>query len=532
MTMSKQAGSSLSNNAANIDTAKLSVTYTLTGKNVLVTGTTGFVGKVIIEKLLSDIPDVGGIYLLIRGNKKYADANDRFTHEIACSSIFDRLKINGEESFQRLCSQKIHCITGEVTEKQFGLEDEQLNSLAKKIDVVINSAASVNFREALDQALSINALCLYNSVAFSRLAGQIPVLQVSTCYVNGFNKGAMHEENVKPVSNLIPLNNNGYYELDALLNDLQCKIAKLKMRYSGEVLENKLIDLGISESNRYGWNDTYTFTKWMGEQILRKELQGSPLTILRPAIVESALIEPSPGWIEGVKVADAILMAYAREKVVFFPGDPDGIVDIIPVDLVANSIIIAVAELLKEQLKNPSKNQSKHRVYQCCSSGVNPVKIRQLIKFTQQEADINHLKHDRLFYRKPKRPFIMVRKKVFLAMMSTVKFPIMGINKISKLFGGNAQGELLENLDTGMKLSTVFSFYTQPSYIFHNEKLMALHDRLSEADRALFPVDATLIDWEDYIRNVHIPGLNKYALKERKRPEQKIIEAQKKAKAA
>jgi alcohol-forming fatty acyl-CoA reductase len=512
----------------NIDTAKLSVNHSLAGKNVLVTGTTGFVGKVIIEKLLRDIPDIGGVYLLIRGNKSYPDAHDRFSHEIACSSIFDRLKANGEQGFQQLCSQKIHCITGEVTESRFGLEDEQFKYLAKKIDVIVNSAASVNFREELDQALSINALCLYNTVAFSKSAGQIPVLQVSTCYVNGFNKGAMHEENVRPLSEQIPLNADGYYELDTLLDDLQGKISQLKTRYSGENLKNKLVDLGISESNRYGWNDTYTFTKWMGEQILRKELKGSSLTILRPAIVESALIEPSPGWIEGVKVADAILMAYAREKVVFFPGNPNGIVDIIPVDLVANSIIIGVAELLRNQLKK----QSKHRVYQCCSGGSNPVKIRELIKFTQQEADKNHLKHNRLFYRKPKRPFIMVSKKVFIAMMNAVKFPLMGINKISKLFGSDAQGQMLENLDTAMKLSTVFSFYTQPEYVFHNNKLMELHDRLSEADRALFPIDATLIDWEEYIRNIHIPGLNKYALKERKRPEQKSEQVQKKAKAA
>lgn len=526
MISSKQAGVTFSNNAANIDTAKLSVTHTLTGKNVLVTGTTGFVGKVVIEKLLRDIPDIGGIYLLIRGNKIYPDANDRFTHEIACSSIFDRLKARGDQTFQQLCLQKIHCITGEVTESRFGLSGEKFQSLAKHVDVIVNAAASVNFREELDQALSINALCLYNTVAFSKAAGHIPVLQVSTCYVNGFNKGDMHEENVKPLNMLISHNKEGYYELESLIDELQCKIAKLKAHYSGEVLKNKLIDLGVCEANRYGWNDTYTFTKWMGEQILRKELKGAPLTILRPAIVESTLIEPSKGWIEGVKVADAIIMAYAREKVVFFPGNPNGIVDIIPVDLVANSIIISVVELFKNQMK------SEHKVYQCCSSGANPLQIRQLIKFTQQEADKNYLKHDRLFYRKPKRPFIMVGKNVFLAMMNAVKFPVMGINTVSRLFGGDAQGKTLTNIDTAMTLSTVFSFYTQPEYIFHNNKLMALHDRLSEADRALFPVDATLINWEEYIRNIHIPGLNLYALKERVCPESKAEHVQKSIKAA
>src|SRR5690606_41488011 len=64
----------------------------------------------------------------------------------------------------------------------------------------------------------------------------------------------------------------------------------------------------------YGWNDTYTFTKWMGEQLLMKGLDGKTLTILRPSIVESTLKSPAPGWIEGVKVADAIILAYARDR--------------------------------------------------------------------------------------------------------------------------------------------------------------------------------------------------------------------------
>jgi len=91
---------------------------------------------------------------------------------------------------------------------------------------------------------------------------------------------------------------------------------------------------------------------------------------------------------------------------------------------------------------------------------------------------------------------------------------------------------MLENIETAMKLSTVFSFYTQPSYVFHNKKLMKLHDQFNDADRALFPVDATLIDWEEYIRNIHIPGLNKFALKEKTLTDKKLIEPQNKAKAA
>nr|CAH7751944.1 unnamed protein product [Callosobruchus chinensis] len=39
------------------------------GKNVFITGATGFIGKVLIEKLLRSCPEIGNIYVLIREKK-------------------------------------------------------------------------------------------------------------------------------------------------------------------------------------------------------------------------------------------------------------------------------------------------------------------------------------------------------------------------------------------------------------------------------------------------------------------------------
>lgn len=47
------------------------------GKTLLITGTTGFLGKVLLEKFLYSIPEVEVIYVLIR-KKKGLDLNERF----------------------------------------------------------------------------------------------------------------------------------------------------------------------------------------------------------------------------------------------------------------------------------------------------------------------------------------------------------------------------------------------------------------------------------------------------------------------
>lgn len=480
----------------------------LRGKKVLITGTTGFLGKVVLEKLMRAVPDIGGIYLLIRGNKRHPDARSRFLNEIVTSSVFDRLRAADTEAFDAFIEDRVYCVTGEVTEPEFGLEEQACRNLADELDAVINSAASVNFREELDKALRINTLCLENIAGLARLNPQLAVVQVSTCYVNGMNAGQVTETVIKPAGEAIPCSSNGYYEIEDLVRLLEDKIADVRSRYSGKMLEKKLVELGICEANRYGWSDTYTFTKWLGEQLLMKALDGRSLTIVRPSIIESALEEPVPGWIEGVKVADAIILAYAREKVALFPGKRSGVIDVIPVDLVANAIILSLAEALAEP--------GNHRIYQCCSGGANPVTLGQFIDHLMAESKANYAAYDHLFYRQPSKPFIAVNRTLFDLVVSGVRLPLSITDRILKLLGNSRDLKWLRNLDTTQSLATIFGFYTAPNYIFRNDRLQELASHMGAVDKVLFPVDARAIDWETYLRKIHLAGLNRYALKERK----------------
>lgn len=480
----------------------------LRGKHVLVTGTTGFLGKVVLEKLMRAVPGIGGIHLLIRGNKRHPDARSRFLDEIATSSVFDRLRQESPEAFEAFLEDRLHCVTGEVTQPGFGLEPKAVQELAGSIDAVINSAASVNFREELDKALSINTVCLENIAELARQNPSLAVVQVSTCYVNGMNSGQITESVIKPAGEEIPRSPAGYYEIEELIRLLNDSIADVRSRYTGKELERKLVDLGIREANRYGWSDTYTFTKWLGEQLLMKALEGRALTIVRPSIIESALEEPVPGWIEGVKVADAIILAYAREKVTVFPGKRSGIIDVIPVDLVANAIILAVAEAVGEPPRT--------RVYQCCSGSSNPVSLGEFIDHLMAEAKTNYATYERLFYRQPVKPFIAVNRALFDALVGGARIPLTLARRTMRMLGQDRELKVLRNLDTTRSLATIFGFYTAPDYIFRNDDLLALASRIGEVDKALFPVDARQIDWAVYLRKIHLAGLNRYALRAKK----------------
>jgi len=488
-------------------------------QQILITGTTGFVGKVILEKLLRSVPTIGRIHLLIRGNAANPSARERFLNEVATSSIFDTLKARHPQRFEELCNEKLRFITGELTEPNFGLSDHEFQQLAQKTDLIINSAASVNFREPLDQALQTNTLSLHSIIKLAKVK-KSPVVHVSTCYVNGYNTGVMPEDTVPPKHGGISRHRLGYFDVEPLIAKLQHKIVSLQSRHRNKKdCEKALIDLGISESNRYGWNDTYTFTKWLGEQILAQQLQGQTLTIVRPSIVESTLQEPVPGWIEGVKVADAIILAYAREKVTFFPGNKNGIIDIVPADLVANSIILGSAEALTA---TPA-----HHIYQCSSSHCNPIPIKRVIKHVQDEAMQNFAEYKNLFLRKPRRPFIMVPNVVFRTVMGLAYRLLTIRSNILTRVGVTVSSAKMANLETAMKLAIIFSFYTQPRYTFSNEKLCALSERMGEQDQSLFPVNGALIEWDQYLQKIHLAGLDQYSLAPKKaKPKQKQVRKQ------
>ncbi|MDX1504334.1 MAG: fatty acyl-CoA reductase [Spongiibacter sp.] len=487
-----------------LDLSKSQTIAALRGRRVLVTGATGFLGKVVMEKLIRTVPDVGGIYLLMRGNRHYKDARSRFLHEIATSSVFDALREERGKWFEEFCEHRVHCVTGEVTAPRFGLSLSAFNTLASDVDAIINSAASVNFREELDKALEINTLSLNNIAELAEASGNVPLIQVSTCYVNGFNQGGIKEQVLAPQGKELPRHEQGYFEIYSCVAALQEKIEHIRGQFEGRALKGALIDLGIEEAQAAGWNDTYTYTKWLGEQLLLKRLRGYPMTIVRPSIIESTLREPKPGWIEGVKVADAILLAYARGKVSFFPGKRSGVIDLIPADLVANSILLALAE----QFIDPGK----HRIYQCCSGGRNPLTMGNFIDHITAEAKENYQHYDKLFQKPPQRDFKAVDKRLFTLVISTVRLALALFNQCLSKLGLRKKVRAKKNIDAAIELSAIFSFYAVPKYRFHNDRLLSLSKAMGAVDQVLFPVDSGAIDWQDYIRNVHIAGLNHYAL--------------------
>ena len=255
--------------------AHLSIIGCLRGRTVLLTGATGFLGKIILEKILRSAPDVERIYVLVRP-RKGSTADERMQSEIIQSEVFNRLKGDiGVPAFNDLIRTKLRALPGELTMAEVGLTPELLAELYPRLNFVIHSAAVVDFSERLDRAVELNVLGSLRLLEIAKRCAQMDgFVHVSTAYVNSNRRGWIEEK-------LYPLG----YDPDEML---------LKIREMKEPELDKIAGSGLLAE----WPNTYTFTKAMTEHLMEKRRAHVPLVVLRPSIIGSSWREPVPGWVD------------------------------------------------------------------------------------------------------------------------------------------------------------------------------------------------------------------------------------------
>ena len=98
----------------------VSVREFFSDKCVLMSGVTGFLGKVVLEKYLSTIPRIGKIYLLIRDKPKFT-LEERLMKEIFGSKIFKPLFTKRPELLQ-VVRERIIPIKGDLVLPGLGID--------------------------------------------------------------------------------------------------------------------------------------------------------------------------------------------------------------------------------------------------------------------------------------------------------------------------------------------------------------------------------------------------------------------------
>ena len=328
------------------------------------------------------VPDCE-LILLVRDGRRTPAAR-RTAREILANDAFDRLReehATSDESFDDMCARRITTIAGDVSADGLGLSDED-RMIFSTADTIIHSAATVSFDSPLDQAVEINLL---GPVRIAQLCNDLGItphlVAVSTCYVAGNRRGTAPEELVSEGPFAIGLEwKDEVASARRLKGDTEAssrqpeRLSEFRKRARSELgaagapalaakteqlrerwVRDQLVGAGRSRAASVGWPDAYAFTKALGEQALTESKGNVPVSIVRPSIIESAWAEPRPGWIRGFRMAEPVIISYARGLLKEFPGVPEGTIDVIPVDIVVAAIIAVAAA-------GPDARRPSHRL--------------------------------------------------------------------------------------------------------------------------------------------------------------------------
>ena len=532
----------------------MSIREVYAGRHILVAGGSGFLGKVWLAMLLQRMPDVGRVYLLLRG--KGRDVKTRFEKIISESYVFKTLHETLGAQMSEYISRRVEIIEGDVSEAGLGIDPEIAERLRRDLHLVVNFAGLVDFNPDVREAVSANVEGALHVADFVESCAHARLVHVSTCYVAGTRDGFIDETirhespSGEPLEGQAELDNireiiektaadNDSPEVEATLHrevieriqkrgfePSEKRIRDMVTRLKRKRLRETMALAGTERASELGWPNTYTYTKALAELLLEAR-EGLTHTVFRPAIVESAYEYPFKGWNEGFNTSGPLVYLSQTwfRHVPAMPGNP---LDVIPVDHVCKALFIAGAALLR----------GEHApIYQCGSSDRNFLPIDRLVELSA----LGHRRHlkknghsalERLLMARwdataadPEHVLNIGNIRAFLKQINRYlrhgrpdKLPSEVLEAAENLAdASDAANRKLRQIEDVLAL---FQPFTHDHYLVFRCRAVDRH-RVVEPEFQFKPEE---IEWRSYWLGTHMPGLRRWCFPQYENTEKETYE--------
>lgn len=455
-------------------------------KNILITGSTGFIGKICLFKIINSLGNCGNVYVLLR-SKKGVSPQQRFNkmlNEEPFTKTMPKsyeISSNNKENFveRDLDWSRVIAVEGDMSCEDLGFCQETKEKICKNVDIIFNIAASVQFDAPLKQNLRDNYIGARNLLQLAtKVEKLISLVHVSTFYTNS------HISHVE--EKVLPMNRDceKMAELISWIPDSLCDTI------GPQIMENR--------------PNTYIFTKAMSENLVQKYQGQLPIAIVRPSIVTPSIRDPIPGWVDNVNGPMGLGVLASLGILRNIDWNYDGVSDVIPVDFVVNTML-SVAERTprlygKEEIK----------VYNCSSSSLNPQTWGYGFEVLREES-----------LKAP--PYKMLRIPIKVPNHKRANKLIFSLTKLSELLFAYfidfilmlcGQKRLLARLTAKLHHGyEILRPFTTTEYTCSNDNLISAFEELNDEDKKVFDFDVRQIDWkQSYVDSYY--GTRKRLLKE------------------
>ena len=506
---------------------RLNIAETLAGKELLVTGVTGFLGKVWLSELLCRVPEIGHVHLLIRPSSR-ASAVERFEHAAERSPAFRPVREACGQDLETFLRERVSVVSGDITKPMCGLKSGEITRLSKRIDAVVHFAGLTDFDPDPRMAMNINVFGALNLADLTAKLKKAKFLHCSTCFVAGNVSGNISEEFVAGVSP-----NGSRFDPIAETAAVMETMDAVDSDYTDASHKNAKIarlDAVRERAQALGWPNIYTFTKGLAEHSLagRKMVK----TTVRPAIVECSRAFPFAGWNEGINTSGPLIW-FLSGALGNLPCKPAYHFDVVPVDTVSRGVTMALVALLRGEAET---------VYQLGSSATNVFTFGRALELTNlgnrkyhrqsgAKAIERHL--FRLMDSSPREwdatpmrsvPGLKRMTKGLSGALARLDFSAVAppqLRGVAETLNGQRDWALWslskadKMLDRLQRMLDAYKpFIHDNDYIFNSDNIQALSQRLEGEDVERYGWDIDTLEWRSYWVDVVYPGILKWTMPE------------------
>ncbi|XP_044738347.1 putative fatty acyl-CoA reductase CG5065 [Chrysoperla carnea] len=449
------------------------IAATFTNKVLFITGGTGFMGKVLLEKFLRRCSDIDTIYLLVR-NKKGKDPVQRIA-EIFTSPLFDLVK--KQRGGVKPLLKQVRPILGDVSLPDLGISKDDRQELTERVQIIYHCAATIRFDECLKKAVLLNTRGTKLMLQLAKECKQLLLfIHMSTSYCHLHVKHLLEKPYDPPAD---PHN-----------------IIKCVEWMDEDVIES------ITDKLLGNLPNTYAFTKALSEGLVNEQMDKLPVVILRPSIVIPIWREPLPGWTDNINGPTGLLIGAGKGVIRTMFCDDSGYADYLPVDVAANGVLVGTWNFI-------SNNDRTRRVFHLTSSAEIKVSWRELIelgrKIIQEKMPLNGV----VWY-----PGGSMKKTRFAHNIAMFLFHLVPALFLDFILICTGHKPVLMRVQRRVnKGFEVFEYYANNTWEFSNENGLAIRAMLNPRERQLYKIDGDGVDLEAYFTDcIHAARL--YILKE------------------